>query len=498
MFSRKLTAIAAGMLLLASSRAMAVESALINRAPADGNLILAVDAAAFLNSPVAADQGWGKSSTDAFPKSPNPLPNAPGLQQLVVSADIDTRTAQMIWQTGVLKLDAVNLSVALARRGGEMDSIEGLPVAAVRGDLFFIDFGNQVLGVVWPADRRFTAQWIRQGSTRSVSTYLSTAAAQAGAATPVVLAMDLSDTVSEANVRRRLTDDPPAAGIDPAVIAPIMASLQGVTIKIAMGDAVNPKTPTVAATLDFSKNAAAFAPVAKPIIMDVLAQRGLSIPDINQWQFTAAGSSVNVTGPLAIKSLDRIMQLVSAPGPGPMAAATPAANADPGTAPQIAAQTAVPQESKALASKAYYQGIASMLDDISSGPSLKDNAGMLMSDARKIDQLPILNVDPDLVNWGSDVAAAMRNSASTFAIGQQKVNEAVYSVPTVDTSQYDANTRGDMQAEAARRTAADQRRQNAAASKAQTLDAAYKPIQDVLDSRNKIRQVMVQRYQIEF
>ncbi len=496
MTSRKSTALAAAMLLLCASGAMAVDASLINRMPGNANLILAIDADGFIHSPVAADQGWDKANPDQFPKSPNPLPDAPGLKQLLVSANIDTRSAQTEWQTSLLQLSAdVNLFTIVARHGGEFDSIAGRPVAVVRGDTFFVDFGSQLLGVTWPADRRFAAQWIRQGETKLLSTYLAAAAAQAGQGTPVVLAMDLSDTVSESSARRRLQDDPPAAGIDSSVIAPIMASLKGVTIKIAMGDAVSPQTPSVAATIDFGKDASAFAPIAKAIVTDILAQRGLPIPDVDQWTFTAAGSSVTVTGPLAIKSLDRILGLMHTPDPGAMAA--PVASAPNGAA-QPAAQAPAPQESKAVASQKYYRSVSRMLDDISSGTSLQSNAGMLASDARRIDQLPILNVDPDLISWGTDVSAAMRNSAGMFAVGQQRVNEAVYSVALPDNSQNFQDTQGNLQAEAANRNAIDQRRQVAAASKAQTLDAAFAPIQAALDARNKIRQAMVQKYAVEF
>jgi hypothetical protein len=144
-----------------------------------------------------------------------------------------------------------------------------------------------------------------------------------------------------------------------------------------------------------------------------------------------------------------------------------------------------------------------MLDNLRPGPSLKDTAGYLASDARRIDQLPILNVDPELVDWGSYISATFRDCGATYASGQQRVTAQVNGIaqPNVqygDSSYYASSTANDLQAATDARNASNQRRQAAANERARVIDAVSKPLRDAIDSRSKIRATMVQRYNVEF
>jgi hypothetical protein len=65
-------------------------------------------------------------------------------------------------------------------------------------------------------------------------------------------------------------------------------------------------------------------------------------------------------------------------------------------------------------------------------------------------------------------------------------------------SGYNSSFTDDLNAANDARNTSQQRRQIAAQQKAQTLDAAFKPLKEVIDSRAKIRAQMVQKYNVEF
>jgi hypothetical protein len=210
---------------------------------------------------------------------------------------------------------------------------------------------------------------------------------------------------------------------------------------------------------------------------------------------------------MSVDSLRRLLTLAHVPAPmavppasgGPAVAAT---GDKPGDA-NLASTSAQPgaTNDKAGASQKYFKQVSQMLDDMRPGPSLKDNAGYLMSDARRIDQMPILNVDPQLVDWGSYIASTFRDCAAVYASGQQRVTSAVNGVAQPNLNYgygSDNNTANELQASADLRNASQQRRQAAANEKSRVIDAVSKPLRDAIDSRAKIRAAMVEKYNVEF
>src|SRR5438045_9435762 len=108
-------------LVLFPLRASAAEL-LVSRLPGGGNFLLSVDTAQFLKSPLALYQGWANTDPFKFPRTPNPLPETPGIQQLILTQEIDTRTGQPAWEAAVLQFDRpVDLPTAARHRAGYID-----------------------------------------------------------------------------------------------------------------------------------------------------------------------------------------------------------------------------------------------------------------------------------------------------------------------------------------------------------------------------------------
>ncbi len=87
-------------------------------------------------------------------------------------------------------------------------------------------------------------------------------------------------------------------------------------------------------------------------------------------------------------------------------------------------------DAKAATSQAYYRTVVSMLDDLRGDRSKQDPRGgmdavWMEKYAQKIDRLPVLNVDEELLNWGTKTAQTLRIMAATrskagLSAGSQK------------------------------------------------------------------------------
>ena len=171
-------------------------------------------------------------------------------------------------------------------------------------------------------------------------------------------------------------------------------------------------------SIDFGQDASVLGPAAKGLVVAVLGEQGLGVPDFAGWEFTVAGNSIAGRGHVSAEGLDRMTSFLVAPG---IAATADGESTDAGAA--QAAAGAAPARAKAGAkeSRDYFKAVGGMLDSFRGGASLSDSAGWLTRSSRRIDQLPAARVDPDLLVWGTDVSSKLREAAAILSAGQQKV-----------------------------------------------------------------------------
>jgi hypothetical protein len=198
--------------------------------------------------------------------------------------------------------------------------------------------------------------------------------------------------------------------------------------------------------------------------------------------------------------LSRLMALLS---PGNVSDADGVADSSAAPKPAGAgpAPTA-PVNDAATASQKYYRAISKMIDSIGPKPSPKQGATWLQTQARMIQQLPVLNVDPALLEWGNAVANTFTRAAQELAIGQQRAMTAAQGVqsPTAYTSYSTSGLGGTDTPEtrAAYRNAQQQRQQVAQTERGAAAERAFGFVNELLGSRGKIRAEMTQKYGVEF
>jgi len=243
------------------------------------------------------------------------------------------------------------------------------------------------------------------------------------------------------------------------------------------------------AVVDLGRDASMLQASAKPIMMGVLNTAGFRIDDMEQWTYTAMGTQVKLEGKLSTAALRKLLSIVQSPIP---AVATANVTTAPGGD--------VPA-SPAAASQRYYKIICANLDNFTAGTSASQSASWARAAAKRIEQLPILNVDPQLVQWGSMVALKLKQAGGGMAMAQTQMNARVSGVmnPAYSDSYYDnegtyhsAQNRADME------NASRHRKQVALEQKAQAQEQALRVLNEIAETRPAIRAAMVEKYKVEF
>ena len=478
--------VAVALILVADAQANF--NALSKRLPASSNAVVAVNVEKVLNAPYAKSEQWAQTSTDAWAKQPLMIP--PGSVRLLHAAEVRTDTMEPYWEMALMEMKSMPPLESLAKaEGGNIDRIWETDAVYSPINAYFVPLDGRILASITPANRSAIAKWLRAPATRPEgavsSEYIQKVLASLGDKTDIVLAMDLEGAWGVPRIRRWL-DDNDIKEIQPAQLDEIVRTLgtmQGITLNIGVD-----KDVTGRAVVDFGRDAASLKDAAKPILIGVLNTAGMRIDDLGDWSFSAAGTRVSMEGKLSASSLRKLLSIVQSPIPAVTVAEKPAAD---GKAPATPAQ----------ASQRYYKAVTASLDNFPKTASASESAGWARATAKRIDQLPILNVDPQLVQWGTMVATKLKQAGATMGIGQTQMDARAAGVLDPGYAGYSYDSDGNyyaqvdtVQMENARR----QRRQAALEQKAQAQEQALQILNEIAETRPAIRAAMVEKYQVEF
>jgi hypothetical protein len=326
--------------------------------------------------------------------------------------------------------------------------------------------------------------------------------------TDIVVALDLAYAVSPAEVREYLDQSKAADGanVDLDSLSQLVAGIRGAALGIRIVDA-----PVGELRIEFARDATILAPLAKALVLEILADTGATVDDFYDWDGEVQGNMMYLRGPLSIRGLRRILSLVDLPTP-PLETPEPRSpQPSPGESePAAPAESQV--DSTAAASLRHFRSVSALMDDVLKPPrgtikTMGQYALWLDRFSRKIDQLPIRNVDKDLLDYSAEVAATLRAVADGYRgvgiyAGALSRNPTIqYVGPAVDNAyfrsygyrygnyaqRYHYYTRGPSPSKVAERR-----------GKAQAVASEADIVRQLEDQRAQIRRLMTERYDIEF
>jgi hypothetical protein len=478
-----LVAVCCGAILPARA-AVAAESfdALAARVPADANVLVLIDVEQTLAAPLAQKQGWSRKLETAYVDRPVYLP--PEARKLVLAASLrPNQDFNSDWEVAVIDLAEPVAVRAIARsESGYLDEINGAAAAMTPLDAGFLELGDNLMGVVHPADRQFMSRWVAAGHAAggaALSPYLQSAVGLVNDRVQVMLAIDLTDVISPRDIETRLADAPALAGknVDMATIAPIIAKLRGANLRLAIGEKCQGQLQ-----IDFDADVEALGDLAKPLVMQAFDNLGLSSAELADWKVTLAGNSIRMQGELSTNAQRRVFSIIE----------LPAVEMDDAEAASSAgdASDAYTQSQARDHSLAYFKSTQVLLDDLRKGlKDTKATSAWMERYARKIDELPVLHVDELLLDYGDKLAETLR----VMSLSKREAGIRYGVRATEGGGYYDGYYYG----ENAYTAAADrsQARKEEMAVASDTRVQGWKLIED---ASADIRRTLTKKYEVEF
>jgi hypothetical protein len=327
-----------------------------------------------------------------------------------IAAELDLKSFQPEWEIGYAAVEKMATAESLAQReGGYVDTLQGRSIVWTPNEMYLVPLADNIVSIVRPADRKFAGQWLKKDRSNVVSGYLQQAAGKINERNAVSISVDLEDVLSLGVIVDRLKLAKSLQGKNIDAIARSIAAMQGITISVA-GDSLQ-----ATVSIDFSSAPTELVSIAKPFFGEVLSARGIQLDQYEQWNVTSAneGRTLQFAGPIAAEALDDLLGMFTvhrassgvakADKPIDTTASTPNA-----TSPSVIADN----------TKEYFKKVVSIIHRVrdysanNTGERAQWNSNM----ANRIDQIPTLDIDPQMVMYGAEVAKSLRSNSMSMQL----------------------------------------------------------------------------------
>jgi len=401
--------LAATLILAPVNRARGQEfDELVKRLPRGANSIVLLNVDKILASPIAVREKWQTKHEQAYASGLSVLP--PDAKQAVFASNLNFEQMSPEWESVVMRLNGeADLSSLAKSSGGTQETIGKYRVLNLPTNAFAVQFSSDVVGAMTPVDRQSAGRWIRQTdapSGTSLTQYLTEAFGYANnLGTPIIMAIDLQDVDTPEQVLALLKASDRFKGRPESELVQLateLAGIRGLTLGITLADTVFGKVK-----VDFSDDIDVTPDLAKAMLLHALSKRGAMIKELENWKPNVSGRQVTLEGDLTASGLRRIFSLFDRPPsfkkPPVPTATTPAVSDD---------------RAKLYAAQNYFNRVTDYVKDLRSNSYDANTMGSVAmwydSYARKIGQLPVVGVDPELVNYSRQISGLMRQASAAI------------------------------------------------------------------------------------
>jgi hypothetical protein len=364
---------------------------LLRRLPESTNALIVADIQG-LRKALGVDKDTPLESAD--------LPSLPvTANRFVLGANIDVAHRRHNWSVAIAEMARRSPLADIAKAINEpLDKMEDRDVVPSPQNAYFVDLGGKVLACRTPANRQELKRWLafqKRNQFPDIPQYLLQAANPENPAL-IVMAIDLADSLSPTAVHRGLDrsqvmQSRDASDIDNA--AALIAHVQGLTLVVRAG-----KPLSAELTVDFDRETRSVLPYARPLLLEALKNVGVYVPDFDHWKPRFKHRSIGIYGRLSPNSLRKFASLVRTPAPPPE------------TANLENYKRMTPEQRKVAASKRYFKSISQLLADLrlEKAKTWQSLGNWYDNYANQIGSLSVLDVDPQLVNYGEATAGHLR------------------------------------------------------------------------------------------
>ncbi len=328
------------------------------------------------------------------------------VKKAALSSFLDLDTLDPVWEMGTLIFEKNKLPTPTGiatHEGGYVDDVAGRKVIWSPRNRYILLQNADRLTINKPADRPAVANWIRSLTKGAVPLpdYLKRAAERTSDNAPLVLAIEMVDAVSPIPLKEKMATLQSLAGtkIDLGALAKLFGEIQGITFSISTEEQFQGQLQ-----IDFSSAATLLQKHGKPVVLEILGRRGILLPEMKEWEGHVEGKALILSGPINAMSIVNLLSLFSS---------TPSAD----TSPDESSENSQSEEKKkGQMSKRYFTSVTRIVEETRNLKGVGIGEHGIWNDklSRKIDQLPILGVDPDVLNYGANVSQLLRGAGITI------------------------------------------------------------------------------------
>ncbi|TWT46977.1 hypothetical protein KOR42_43210 [Thalassoglobus neptunius] len=463
-------------------------TSLLSKLPDSTNSIIAVDADRLRNSPLGKQENWESANEAAYVNSPFLMPPESDLFILASQINPDADFRQN-WEIAIMSLSEPITTRSIARsEGGQIDDISGVPSVLAPSNSYFLNFADDLLAVVSPANRQSVSRWadaIKAGTTGDLNSYLTDSANQLLGDSQIVLVMDLENAVNPFRLKQNLSQSEFVKGNaeKEAKWQQLIQTLKGIALTVQVDTAIHGKLH-----IDFGTSPSVLGSDAKAAVTTALNNFGLGLESMSDWTLDQSGNQLRLEGELTKSDLRQIMSLIE----------HPSANFSLLKDEQPAGENE--GDKVAEASKQYFQSVDTLLNDLEHAFRTNRDARdsyprtYMQRYAKRIDNLPILNVDNDLINYGLKVAETLRSVSVTQGRANIEGGVATSGV----TSGFTSNGYGYGVSYSSARYAQQRKNYLNRQAQAGAKETRFSSWADIQDATAQIRVEMTKKYKTEF
>jgi len=270
------------------------------------------------------------------------------------------------------------------------------------------------LGILRPTDRTLLAGWLSPNINVQYAPFLNSQATQPESYLSFMMAVDLKNVLSPVPLAKRLETVESLKSNPPESVAGILASLRGFSVIVG-----RQSLQQCIVNFEFSKSPSSLKLIAADLLAEVMERNGTAAPEIKTWKVSVEGNQLALQGPLTEATLSGLMGIFSLQSQAERAAGPRLSSDDK-------------EKQVAYQSKHYFDEVNSIVERTRDHRAQTTGAMASWNDkrARQIDELGTLNVDPDVVQYGADVADLLRGNAlssrqTNIKAGMAKANQTL-------------------------------------------------------------------------
>jgi hypothetical protein len=393
---------------------------LLRRLPDSTNIVVVADVAG-LRATLGSAPGTTLESANitALPINAN---------KFVLGAQADLGQRRHLWSVAMAQLGQKMTIQDVAQAENEpVLQLAGHTIVPTPRNAYFVELGTDLLAAYSPASRQMLKAWLVSEKNKQFVTLPPYILSALNPDKPAlaVMAIDLVDSYDLMAIQRALNASQVMASLnnpDYYAVAQTLQSAQSLTFTITPGSPLNAEL-----TLNFNGSSQAVLGFGKRLLIEMMQKVGLYVQDFDDWEPRLKEQSIGIHGPLSINALRKYGALVKTPAPN-----ANAANID-------AYKASTPAQRLLLSTKRYFKNVVQLLDDlrIDKARNVRAMAEWYDKFADQIDNMPILDVDPDLVKFAAATASDLRAMGASLQgisiqsgyLQRQKTEGQIYQAP---------------------------------------------------------------------